>query len=457
MRDATMNFTKNGIIRSELTRKSAGTILAAFTASFLLFAHSAVAAPAARIEPKASSARTASAAKQTPPVRFLQPGEYVPDEILVMPRSGLDEDALNESLEAVHGKIKEIISNGTLTTYVVEVDKSDFSKSFYKLRADKNFDVVQCNLISRMQALPFPEGPPNDPSYPQQYHLPLLQIPQAWALAGNGGGIAVGIIDSGVDSQEPDLYGRVIAGYNVITGGPANTDTSKNGHGTAVATLMAAGTNNGVLGASPAFNIAIYPTDVFNGAKNTTDSKIIKAYTWLENLNVRLINISLNDTLPNSLNNQNAHPALWKYFKDFWTNRNGFTVNSTGNESTLDNSPLSKYLIVTSAIDSTSEPASFSNYGPGISFASPGVNVGTGSVKNKFTYYSGTSYACPLVTGVIAQALANNLNKSNELIYSALIKTVTTPPKGSRKYPDSYYYGYGIPSAYQLLETLMSQ
>lgn len=437
-------------------QKNTGYMLAVAAGACMLVTSNALAAPTVTDRAKLRVTKVQSVtAKPNTSTRFLQPGEYVPDEILVMPRSGLDDDALNDSLEAVHGKIKETIANDSLTTYVVQVDKSEFSQAFYKLRADKNFDVVQCNLISRMQSAPFPEGPPNDPYYPQQYHLPLLQIPQAWALAGNGGGIAVGIIDSGVDSQESDLYGRVIAGYNVITGGPANKDTSKNGHGTAVATLMAAGTNNAVLSASPAFNIAIYPTDVFNGGTTTTDSNIIKAYTWLEALNVRLINLSLNDTLPNSLNNQNAHPALWKYFKDFWTNKNGFTVNSTGNEGALDNSPLSKYLIVTSAIDSTSEPASFSNFGPGISFAGPGVNVGTGNVGNKFSYYSGTSYACPLVTGVIAQALANNQNKTNEVIYSELIKTTTAPPKGSRKYRNSYYYGYGIPNAYQLLKALM--
>lgn len=386
--------------------------------------------------------------------RILRAGEYVPDEILVMPRAGLDQEDLNESLAAINGKIKETISNGTLTTYVIHVDAKQMSSSFYKLQKDKNFDVVQCNLLCKMQSAPFPQGPPNDPEYSQQYALPLLQIPQAWAQAGNGYGVTLGIIDSGVNGQETELYGRVEAGYNAITGKPANTDSSPIGHGTAVATLMAASTNNDSLGAAPAFGVAIYPTDVFNGKKTAKESDVIKAYVWLESTGIRLINLSINDPLPNTFNNQNAHPALWKYFKDFWNNHNGMTVNATGNDGGLDSSPLSKYLIVVSAIDSNSDPASISDYGPGISFAAPGVNVGTGDFKNKFTLYSGTSYACPFVTGIIAEAIANNQNKTNEQIYSALTTSITKPPNISKPYPLSYYYGYGIPNAGLLLKNL---
>jgi subtilisin family serine protease len=131
------------------------------------------------------------------------------------------------------------------------------------------------------------------------------------------------------------------------------------------------------------------------------------------------------------------------------------TINCVGNEGQLDNSPLSKYLICVAAIDSNSDPASFSNFGPGVSFAAPGVNVGTGDTKNKFTYYSGTSYACPLVAGIVAEAIANNYNQTNQQIYNQLIKSVTTPPQVKEPYPSSYYYGYGIPNAGLLLKNLM--
>ena len=393
--------------------------------------------------------------KSIMPYRILKPGEYVADEILVMPRAGLETEDLNASLSAVDGKITETISNGTLTTYVVQVKPSALSTSFYKLKNDKNFEVVQCNLFCKAQSAPFPQGPPDDPEYSQQYALPLMHIPQAWALAGNGYGVTLGIIDSGVNGQETELYGRVEAGYNAITGKAANTDSSPIGHGTAVATLMAASTNNDSLGAAPAFGVAIYPTDVFNGKKTAKESDVIKAYTWLENTGIRLINISINDALPNTFNNQNAHPALWKYFKDFWNNKNGMTVNATGNDGELDQSPLSKYLIVVSAIDSNSDPASFSDYGPGISFAAPGVSVGTGDVKNKFTNYTGTSYAAPFVTGIIAEAIANNQNKTNEEIYTAMQHSIVAPPNVTEPYPVSYYYGYGIPNAQLLLQNLM--
>ena len=50
------------------------------------------------------------------PVHYMRPDEYVQDEILLMPRQGLEQEDLDQSLEAAHGQIKETISNGTLTT-----------------------------------------------------------------------------------------------------------------------------------------------------------------------------------------------------------------------------------------------------------------------------------------------------------------------------------------------------
>jgi subtilisin family serine protease len=385
-------------------------------------------------------------------MRYLRPGEYVPDEIIVMPRKGLDPDDLDQSLENIHGHIKKTISDGTLVTYVVQVDKKEFSSAFYALKKDQNFNVVQCNLIARQQSAQFPEGPPNDPDYSQQYHIGLCNINKGWQDYGTGYGVTVGIIDSGVNGEQTDLTGRVESGLNVITRGPANHDTSSTGHGTAVATLMAAGTNNDILGTAPGFGVAIVPTDVFNGSQTTTDSDVIAAYAYLETQNVRLINLSINNAAPNSYNNQSAHPALWTYFRNFWTNHNGMTINSTPDNGALDSSPRSQYLIVVSAIDSSSHPAIFSDFGPGISFAAPGVSVGTSGKSSTFGFYSGTSFACPLLTGVIAMVMGNYPQFSNQQIYNKLITAVTQPPQLHEPYPLSYYYGYGIINADKLMK-----
>jgi len=81
----------------------------------------------------------------------------------------------------------------------------------------------------------------NDEIFPQQWALPAIAAPEAWDIT-TGGEIVVAVIDSGVDGSHPDLAGKVLPGFNVFSGGADAGDD--NGHGTAVAGLIAANSDN---------------------------------------------------------------------------------------------------------------------------------------------------------------------------------------------------------------------
>ena len=93
-----------------------------------------------------------------------------------------------------------------------------------------------------------PEVVPNDPGLLNQWNLDMIGMKESWYWNAEGKGTRVAVIDSGVDAAHPDLKGRVIAEENLCvsseTGEVENpTDvTDTVGHGTAVASIIAAGT-----------------------------------------------------------------------------------------------------------------------------------------------------------------------------------------------------------------------
>ena len=85
---------------------------------------------------------------------------------------------------------------------------------------------------------------PNDPIYTRETHLPQIHAEQAWDLSVGSADIVVGIVDTGVDPDHPDLVDKIIDGWNVYDGNARFDDVL--GHGTQVAGVAAAASNNAV-------------------------------------------------------------------------------------------------------------------------------------------------------------------------------------------------------------------
>jgi subtilisin family serine protease len=370
----------------------------------------------------------------------------VPNQVIVVPKQGLDSEDLKTSLNNIHGTVIDTTTSDGLTCYLVQIEPASFEQGFNQLKKDKNFTSVQRNLRSRRKrnSKPF-VGTPDDPEFSQQYQFAQLNVIEAWKEGANGR-IRVGIIDDGVRGTQADLEPRVERGFNVPLNRPGgDTPDDKHSHGTFVATCFGATTNNRLLGASPAYESQIVPVNVFNnGQENVEDSDdftYIKAINWLLSQKIKLANLSINGDDPDYFSNQQAHPVLFAAFVNYHKN-GGLLFNAAGNESTYDPNPRTRNLIVIAGTNSRSGHYSGTNFGKSVWFAAPGEDVPSSNIFSRVEISDGTSFASPLACSIAALIWSANPSLTNDEVLEIMRKTATRPPGYT---PD--YYGYGIPNA----------
>jgi subtilisin family serine protease len=142
-----------------------------------------------------------------------------------------------------------------------------------------------------------PRAAPNDPALsvtipgtavPWQWYLIREDFFHAWTLV-KGRGALVGVIDTGIDGTHPDLAGKIAAAVNqqAIGDSTGPADTDQVGHGTHVASLACAGTDNriGLAGAGDDCRMVIEKTDF-------TDSSIAAAIVDATRRHVLALNMS---------------------------------------------------------------------------------------------------------------------------------------------------------------------
>lgn len=362
-----------------------------------------------------------------------------------------------------------------------------------RLRADPQVEYVELDRRQHAHAVP------NDSLYTNQWYLQgtqssAIRAEQAWDTAtGNtatgGPGVVVAVLDTGILFDHPDLQrvaqgGRLLPGYDFVSGAPANdgddwdSDPSDPGdwvdssdqlrsafsncdvspsswHGTRVAGLIGAKANNAIGISGITWTTRILPVRVL-GKCGGFDSDIIPAMRWAGGLHV--------DGVPD-----NANPARVI----------NMSLGSTGSCSsayrqTIDELAAAGVLVVVSAGNDTghavSEPANcpgvlavaglrhagtkvgFSNIGPQIALSAPGgncvnssgaclysldttTNLGTTvpqaggyTYTDQFNINVGTSFSAPIVVGVAAlvRSLNSRLTPAQTII--RLQKTATQFP-----------------------------
>lgn len=392
-------------------------------------------------DPLATLARTSAA----------DPRETVDKTLLVMPYSSKDEDTLN-LIKEVDGEIAETIGEGSMTVWVVRFkDSKKFEAAEKTLSKDKKLKSVERDAIFQDQQTI--TTAPNDPYYPQQWHLATLRIPQAWALHG-GATTPIAVLDRGVEYKNEDLAGKVLLGYSA-TAGKTGQFTPLTTHGTSTASSMASWTNNAKGISSGAKSSQLMPVLV-GTSSGYTSSYIIKGIDYVGNkTSIKLINLSVNNKPPNTFGNASTSASLHKYFKWYHDTKGGLIFNSGGNYGMKDPAAMNSYLIVVQAVDESLKRASWSNWGPSTWFTAPGTNIWCTTGTNTVSSRAGTSYSSPIVCSIAAMVWSANPSLKNTQV-EEILKSSCFPAADSTTGWNSTY-GWGIPDAEKAVKAALGQ
>ena len=223
-----------------------------------------------------------------------------------------------------------------------------------------------------------------------------IKAPQAWSLT-TGHRIKVGVIDTGVDFNHPDLRQSLVRGINLLNRGALPHDD--NGHGTHIAgTIAAANQLHGMIGVAP--RSTIYPVKAFDQNGSAFVSDIILGIEWCVRNRMDVINMSFGmKTRSKSLLNavSNAY------------NTGIIIVASSGNDGkrkSIDYPARYPQTIAVGATNRLRRVAPFSNRGLYIDIYAPGDKILSSWLRGKYNEMSGTSMATSHVTGAIALLLA---------------------------------------------------
>lgn len=274
--------------------------------------------------------------------------------------------------------------------------------------------------------------------------LPQSQTIDWWASVTNipkihsefnlkGRGVTVGVVDTGIDENHPDLIGAITKIYNATNEPFAYT----HGHGIGVAGMIGARDNNtGVLGAAPECKIIGAKGMRENGGGSLTE--IIRAGDYVAQNGANIINFSLGTS---------ADVSTFRQAVNRWTNAGIIVVASAGN-SGQDNSVVfpARYdkAFAIGATNQNGQVSSFSSRGWEVDIAAPGERVLTTWKNKSYARVSGTSFSAPLVSGLIALMLEAGINVTQELLKRTAID-IEEPGEDTKS-------GHGLIDAYRVIK-----
>lgn len=278
----------------------------------------------------------------------------------------------------------------------------------------------------------------------RQWYLDRMQAPAMWKVS-TGKGITVALLDTGVIPSVPELTGKVLKGKNFVEP-ERGAHKDKDGHGTAMAMLIAGnGVNDqGVKGLAP--DARILPLTVFGSSKESGTNSVpavIEAIRYAADSDARIINLSLGfeDYMLETGEREKIQQAV-----DYAIDRGKLLLAATGNSGDKDNDPsypaASVGVAGVGAIDKTLNVTKFSVSGSEVALAAPGdeIPILCGGGMAGYCKSNGTSQATAIASASAALIWSMHPDWTGNQVLRVLMNTAGKPSEG--KIP-SRYLGYG--------------
>lgn len=342
-----------------------------------------------------------------------------------------------------------------------------------QLRADPAVEWAEPNYIYLTSATL-----PNDPDFGQQWYLlnsgqsgglpdADVDAPEAWDVTTGDPSVVIAVVDTGVKYDHADLAGNIwtnpgesgdgketdgvdndgngyiddVRGWDFVSvaaglvaagedpGPPDNDPQDVLGHGTHVAGIAAAASNNAAGVTGVAWNCRIMP--VRAGFKRTDGAGVLEetdaaaGIVYAADNGASVINMSWGG---------GGNSTLIREAVDYARSRDVCLVAAAGNSSSSGFFYPAGYpgVLAVAASDRYDNKASFSNFGAGVDLIAPGVAIHNTWVDGSYADLNGTSMASPLVAGIAALVRSRFPNRDADAVATTIISS--TDPFASASY-----------------------
>ncbi len=403
--------------------------------------------------------RSATSTAGEPTFESPEEPRFVPGEILVKPRAGVPEQALEALNRQNNARVAERLPG--IGVSVIDLPASLPVQAAVR-RYESSRDVQYAEPNFRL----FPEADPNDPAYNKLYGLNNtgqtiagragtpdadIDAPEAWNTTTGSEATVVAVIDTGVQTGHRDLQDNLWTNLGEIPGNGKDEDGNKlvddvhgwdfchgdksvydsatdDSHGTHVAGTIAAQGNNaaGIIGVNwnaQIMSLKFLDQSVPSSTNSDCNSTLgaVKAINYAISKGAKISNNSWggpddSQTLADAITRADDADQLF--------------VAAAGNDGD-DNDVTPQYpssylndnIISVAATDNQDALAGFSNFGAqSVDLGAPGVGIYSTVPEGSYASYNGTSTATPHVSGVAALLKSRNPLYSDEEMKDQILR-----------------------------------
>jgi serine protease len=294
-------------------------------------------------------------------------------------------------VEKPFSNVKNKDLNNIIRLKLKESDKLD--DIIDKLKQDGYYEYVEKVRIRQII------GTPNDTDFASQWFLNKVKAPEAWDVNPGGNTVKVAVVDNAIQTNHVDLAANMLPGkdMSVSNDNDPNPPNSSFSHGTHVAGIVSAVTNNGLGIASAGNNkVKIIPIKATpDGANPNSIWYGFEGIIWAVDNGAKIISLSWGGV---------GYSQTEQDVINYAFNNGVVVVAAAGNDNNEEASYPAAYdhVISVASLDNTDAKSSFSTYGTTVDISAPGRGILSTIPFDLYASFNGTSMATPLVSSCLA-------------------------------------------------------
>ena len=331
--------------------------------------------------------------------------------LIVKFRKGAPEAARSEAHRAAGAQAAKSVAG---TAERVQVEPGAVGTALASYRARRDVETAEPDYLFHKSFVP------NDPRFSSQWNLSIISAPAAWDATHGSPGTRIAILDTGIHTRHPDIGSKVILEQNFSPSRFGADDLAD--HGTLVAGIASAATNNGVGIAGVGFDSPLLNGKVMDDFGVASTASVIAGLRWAADNGARSINPSLGRSGPCPSSLQEAIDYAWS--------AGAVIVAAAGNDGAgQSESPGNcQHVLSVAASDRSDQRAYFSNYGADVDLAAPGVDILSTDFRGGYEIVDGTSFSSPHVAGVAALVWSTAFGTSPTAVVDRILATADRVP-----------------------------